>query len=123
MGRYPMSQTMIVAKMQPGYASQVAEIFGRYDATEMPHQIGVASRSLYRFHDLYVHLIDFDRPAAEAMRTAQQLSSFLAVSEELKPYINAYDPNWRSPRDAMAARFYHWTAARAGSQIFEDGVI
>jgi hypothetical protein len=118
----PMSQTMIIAKMQPDHAAQVAEIFARYDATEMPHQIGVASRSLYRFHDLYVHLVDFARPSDEAMRSAQQLPSFRAVSEELKPYINAYDPHWRSPRDAMAARFYHWTAS-GGAQILENGAI
>ena len=109
--------------MQPAHASQVAEIFARYDATEMPYQIGVTSRSLYRFHDLYVHLIDFARPSGEAMGIAQQLPSFRAVSEELKPYINAYDPNWRSPRDAMATRFYHWTASQTGDPISEHGAI
>jgi hypothetical protein len=102
---------MIIAKMQPDHAPQVAEIFSRSDAGDMPYQIGVSSRSLYRFHELYVHLIDFSRPAGEAMAIAQQLPAFRAVSEELRPYITAYDPNWQSPRDAMAARFYHWTAA------------
>jgi Polyketide synthesis cyclase len=118
-----MSQTMIIAKMQADHASQVAEIFARYDATEMPYQIGVTSRSLYRFHDLYVHLIDFARPSGEAMGIAQQLPSFRAVSEELKRYINAYDPNWRSPRDAMAIRFYHWTASQTGDPTLEYGAI
>jgi hypothetical protein len=46
------SQVLIVAKMQPDHAPQVAEIFGRYDATEMPFEIGVTGRSLYRFHGL-----------------------------------------------------------------------
>lgn len=105
-----MSQTMIIAKMQPGDAADVARIFGRYDAGSMPYEIGVTARSLYRFHDLYVHLIDFDRPADEAMAVAQRLPDFRAVSDELRPYITAYDPNWRSPRDAMAERFYAWTA-------------
>lgn len=118
-----MSQTMIIAKMQPQHASRVADIFARYDATEMPYQIGVTSRSLYRFHDLYVHLIDFARPSGEAMGTAQQLPSFRAVSEELKPYINPYDPNWRSPRDAMAARFYHWTSSQTGESTLDNGAI
>jgi hypothetical protein len=116
-----MSQTMIIARMQRDHARQVADVFARYDATDMPHQIGVTSRSLYRFHDLYVHLIDFARPAAEAMVSAQQLPSFRAVSEELKPYIRAYDPNWRSPRDAMAARFYHWSASQTGGPTLEPG--
>jgi hypothetical protein len=58
-------QTMIIARMAPADADKVAEIFGRYDATSMPHEIGVRNRSLYQFHDIYVHLIDFDRPAPE----------------------------------------------------------
>ena len=105
-----MHQTMNIAKMAPEAADDVAAIFGRYDATSMPHEIGVRQRSLYRFHGLYVHLIDFDRPAAEAMQIAQSLPAFRAVSTDLRPYIEAYDPNWRSPQDAMARRFYHWTS-------------
>lgn len=49
------------------------------------------------------------------MSTAQQLPAFRAVSDELRPYINAYDPHWQSPRDAMAARFYHWVPSATGS--------
>jgi cyclase len=34
---------------------------------------------------------------------------FRSVSEELSAYVSAYDPQtWRSPKDAMAHRFYHW---------------
>lgn len=110
-----MQQIMIVAKMRSQDAPAVAEIFTRSDATSMPEEIGVIGRSLYRFHGIYVHLIDFAQPAADAMRTAQQLPSFRAVSDDLRPYIEAYDPNWSSPADAMADRFYHWTSpARQG---------
>jgi hypothetical protein len=45
------------------------------------------------------------------MGIAQSLPAFKAVSDDLRPYIEAYDPNWRSPRDAMASRFYHWNAS------------
>ena len=106
-----MSQVMIVARMRAGDAPEVADIFGRYDATSMPHEIGVRSRSLFQFHGIYVHLIGFDRPAPEAMRVAQSLPGFRAMSDELRPYIEAYDPGWRSPQDAMAHRFYHWTSS------------
>ena len=106
-----MHETMIIAKMDPRDADDVAAVFGRYDATSMPHEIGVRHRSLFRFHGIYVHLIGFDRPPSEAMRIAQSLPDFGAVSEDLKPYIEAYDPAWRSPQDAMAHRFYHWTSA------------
>jgi hypothetical protein len=106
----PVHQTMIIAKMAPADAVDVAAVFGRYDATSMPHEIGVRHRSLLQFHGIYVHLIEFDRPAGEAMQIAQSLPAFRAVSEDLKPYIEPYDPHWRSPQDAMAQRFYHWTA-------------
>src|SRR3712207_8608392 len=92
-----MQQIMIVAKMRSEDAPAVAEIFTRSDATSMPHEIGVKARSLYRFHGMYVHLIDFARPASDAMRTAAHLPSFRAISDELRPYIEAYDPNWASP--------------------------
>lgn len=101
---------MIIARMAPTDADAVASVFGRYDATPMPYEIGVQRRSLYQFHGIYVHLIDFDRPAQEAMKIAQSLPDFRAVSQDLRPYIEAYDPDWRSPQDAMARRFYHWTA-------------
>jgi hypothetical protein len=106
-------QTMIIAKMTPSDAGKVAEVFARSDATSMPYDIGVQRRSLFTFHDLYVHLIEFDRPEQEAMAVAQTLPAFRAVSEELRPYIVAYDPNWKSPRDAMARRFYEWSAERS----------
>ncbi|PRY70567.1 cyclase [Glaciihabitans tibetensis] len=104
-----MQQIMIVAKMRSQDAPAVADIFARSDATSMPQEIGVIGRSLYRFHGIYVHLIDFAVPASDAMRTAQRLPSFRAVSDELRPHIEPYDPNWASPLDAMADRFYHWT--------------
>jgi hypothetical protein len=44
------------------------------------------------------------------MRTAQRLPSFRAISDDRRPYIEPYDPNWGSPLDAMADRFYHWTS-------------
>jgi cyclase len=104
-------ETMIIAKMDPRDADEVAAVFGRSDATSMPHDIGVRHRSLFQFHGLYVHLIGFDRPPAESMQVAQSLPAFRSVSDELKPYIEPYDPNWRSPQDAMARRFYHWTSS------------
>ena len=106
-----MHETMIIAKMDPRDADEVAAVFGRSDATSMPRDIGVRHRSLFQFHGLYVHLIGFDRPPSESMQIAQSLPAFRAISDELKPYIEPYDPNWRSPQDAMARRFYHWTSS------------
>jgi hypothetical protein len=106
-------QTMIIARMNPADAGHVADVFARSDATSMPQDIGVRHRSLFTFHELYVHRIEFDRPPGEAMQVAQSLPAFRSVSEELRPYINPYDPGWRSPQDAMARCFYEWSADRS----------
>lgn len=107
-----MNRTLIVARMTPGAEGDVAAIFGRSDATSMPYQIGVRERSLYAFDELYLHLIDFDRNPDDAMRTAQAMPQFRAISEELRPHIAAYNPlTWASPYDAMARCFYRWTAS------------
>jgi cyclase len=45
------------------------------------------------------------------MRIAQSLPSFHSMSQDLRPFIEAYDPGWRSPQDAMARRFYHWSSS------------
>ena len=104
-----MNRTLIVARIRPDAESEVARIFGASDATGLPVEIGVRERSLYRLGELYVHLIDFDRPAAEAMATAPGLPAFREISAQLEPFVSPYDPdNWRSPQDAMARRFYHW---------------
>lgn len=108
-----MSQVLIIAKMNPEHAEYVADIFARSDATAMPHDIGVTARSLYRFHDLYVHLINFRRPVSEAMAAAQQMPAFRTMSEELRPHIAPYHPDWKSPQDAMATRFYSWVDSDA----------
>jgi len=61
--------------------------------------------------DLYVHLVDVRGDARESLERARGLPAFRQISEDLKPYISAYDPStWRSPHDAVAQQFYHWDA-------------
>ena len=106
-----MPRTLIIARMAPESEQEVAAVFARSDATSLPHEIGVRERSLFTFHGLYAHLIDFDQDIGLAMQTAQQLQAFRSISEELSPHVAAYDPQtWRSPQDAMARCFYHWSA-------------
>ncbi len=105
-----MNRTLIVARMAPDDRSNVADIFARSDASGLPEQIGVVERNLFSYRGLYFHLIDFDRDPRESMQIAQKLDGFSAVSDDLRPYISAYDPaTWKSPQDAMASCFYSWT--------------
>jgi cyclase len=107
-----MHSTLIVARLNPGGESAVSDLFGDFDASDMPHRMGTRRRQLFGFHGLYFHLQDFDSAdGGERIQNARTDKRFVRISEELKPFIQAYDPaTWRSPADAMATRFYHWEA-------------
>lgn len=108
-----MHSTLIVARMAPEASGDVAKIFGEFDGTDMPHRMGTRRRQLFFYRGLYFHLQDFDDDkGGEHIEEAKTQPAFIKVSEDLKPYIGAYDPaTWRSPADAMASRFYDWTAS------------
>jgi cyclase len=107
-----MHSTLIVARMQPPSAEDVARIFGAFDETEMPYRMGTRRRQLFMYQGLYFHLQDFDEDnGGRLIEEAKTDPRFVQISDDLKPFIEAYDPaTWRSPADAMAARFYSWEA-------------
>ncbi|MCU1681797.1 MAG: Polyketide synthesis cyclase [Amycolatopsis sp.] len=107
-----MHSTLIVARMAPGDEGDVAELFGAFDESDMPHRMGTGRRQLFSCRGLYFHLQDFDTDeGGEAIEQAKTEPEFVRISADLKPFIQAYDPaTWRSPADAMARRFYHWSA-------------
>jgi cyclase len=105
-----MHSTLIVARMQPRSSAEVAQLFSEFDQTDMPHRMGTRRRELFSYQGLYFHLQDFDgKYGDERIRQARTDPRFIRISDDLKPYVEAYDPaTWRSPADAMATRFYHW---------------
>jgi cyclase len=105
-----MNRTVIIAKILPGAEREVARIFAESDATSLPADIGVTERWLYSLGDAYVHLVDFDRDAADAMSMAQRQRGFHDISGRLSRYVSPYSPLGRSPRDAIATPFYHWAS-------------
>jgi cyclase len=104
-----MHHSLIVARMAPGSAPDIAKLFQESDRGELPHLIGVSRRSLFQFEDVYLHLIESERDPAPAIAEAAGHPEFRAVSERLSAYVSAYNPaTWRSPKDAMAHCFYRW---------------
>jgi cyclase len=104
-----MYSTLIVARMDEGSGDSVAKLFGEFDKTEMPHVMGTRRRELFFYRGLYFHLQDFDgEDGGDAVERAKVLPAFKKISADLRPFIDPYDPNWKTPRDAMATRFYHW---------------
>ncbi|MCX4399862.1 TcmI family type II polyketide cyclase [Streptomyces sp. NBC_00257] len=108
-----MHSTLIVARLQPGASTDVARLFADFDATDMPHRMGTRRRQLFSYQGLYFHLQDFDEDNGGALiEAARSDPRFIGISNDLKPFIEAYDPaTWRSPADAMASRFYSWEAS------------
>ncbi|MCL6731479.1 TcmI family type II polyketide cyclase [Streptomyces neyagawaensis] len=107
-----MHSTLIVARMAPDSSADVAQLFNAFDTTDMPHRMGTRRRQLFSYRGLYFHLQDFAEDNGDRLiQEARTDPRFVAISDDLKPFIEAYDPaTWRSPADAMATRFYHWEA-------------
>ncbi|MFF5801879.1 TcmI family type II polyketide cyclase [Streptomyces sp. NPDC012746] len=105
-----MHSNLIVARMDSRSSADVARLFSAFDETEMPHLMGTRRRQLFMFNGLYFHLQDFDVDnGGELIEQAKSDERFVRISQDLKPFIEAYDPEtWRSPADAMAQRFYTW---------------
>jgi cyclase len=104
--------TLIVARMEPQSSEAVAHLFEKFDASEMPDLMGTRRRQLFHYRGLYFHLQDFDTAdGGQTIEATRSHPAFVQISNDLKEFITAYDPaTWRSPKDAMAAPFYHWTA-------------
>jgi cyclase len=103
-------RTLIVARMEPGEAAAVAKIFAESDATELPRLVGVSRRTLFRFHDLYFHLVEADEDITPRLYRARGHPLYGEINRRLAEHIRPYDPNWREPKDAMAEPFYAWTS-------------
>ncbi|MEK8173142.1 TcmI family type II polyketide cyclase [Streptomyces sp. M19] len=109
-----MHRALIVARMAPESAPDIAGVFQESDGGELPHLIGVSSRSLFQFGEVYLHLIESDHPPGPQVARHASHPEFREVSRRLEPYVRAYDPaTWREPKDAMAREFYRWEQERA----------
>lgn len=107
-----MSRTLIVARMEPGDADEVARLFGESDETELPHLIGVSRRTLFAYHGLYFHLVEAGDDLGRNLGAARDNPLYADLNDKLSKHIKPYLPTWREPRDAMAAPFYSWRADR-----------
>lgn len=105
-----MHRTLIVARMDARDSAAIAEVFAESDATDLPRLVGVSRRTLFAFHDLYFHLVEAPTDIAPNLYQARSHPLYSDVNTKLGRFISPYDPNWKEPKDAMAAPFYTWSA-------------
>ncbi|MFG2556826.1 MULTISPECIES: TcmI family type II polyketide cyclase [unclassified Streptomyces] len=104
-----MHHALIVARMAPQSAKDIAGVFADSDRGELPHLVGVTQRSLFQFGDVYMHFIEAEQDPGPAIAKVAGHPEFVDISRRLEAFVSPYDPEtWRSPKDAMARRFYHW---------------
>jgi cyclase len=111
-----MYRSLIIARITPGAEDHIARVFSESDRTDLPRVAGVGRRELYSLGDCYVHLLDTERPGQLALEDARQQAEFDRVSRQLSEYVSPYLPTWRSPKDAVATRFYDWTPDHGGAR-------
>jgi hypothetical protein len=100
-------RNVIVCRMTPGSEDTVAEVFGYYDRTTRPQDLGVIGRSLLSFHGLYIHLIE-RREDPRVSGQTRGLPAFQKIAEAIGPYVTPYPRNWQNPSDSVAKEFYRW---------------
>ncbi|MFD8691056.1 TcmI family type II polyketide cyclase [Streptomyces sp. NPDC059651] len=109
-----MHHALIVARMAPESAPDIAELFAASDSSELPHLVGVTRRKLFQFGDVYLHLIESERPPGPEIAKVTDHPAFKDISDRLTAFVSPYDPQtWRGPKDAMAQEFYRWESDSA----------
>lgn len=114
-----MQRVLFVDRMRPEDAPAVAEAWSAHDRTGLPEEIGLASRTLFRFHGLYVHLVE-SRPELEGdlldrIFAARTHPAFMEVRERLDAHLAPYSSAFRTLKDTRAEEFYNWRTETTGA--------
>ena len=108
-----MDPTLIVAHVKPGAEPHIARLFEESDATELPDLIGVRTRRLYTFHDVYIHLVEGTGEAVgPRVQAHHDHPLFQRISRALNEYVIPFQGRWGSVAQASATQFYHWERGR-----------
>ncbi|MDR7276791.1 TcmI family type II polyketide cyclase [Catenuloplanes atrovinosus] len=104
-------RALMVMRMDPAHADTVAELFREHDEGDMPQVVGISRRTLFRHHDLYLHLLEADHDVLDKLYAARSRPDFQQVNARLAAYLRRYAPDgWTELRDSMAQPFYTWSA-------------
>src|SRR5215212_2991287 len=99
----PMHHALIVARMAPQSAPDIAKVFAASDSGELPHLVCVTQRSLFQFGDVYLHFIESEGEPGPAIAKVTEHPAFRDISDKLSAYVSPFpagDGAWMSAGDA-----------------------
>ncbi|RZU76633.1 polyketide synthesis cyclase [Micromonospora kangleipakensis] len=102
-------RNVIVCHMVPGSENIVGDVFGYYDKTTRPQDLGVIGRILLSHEDLYIHVIEREQDPKVSGQT-RGLPAFQQIAEAIGPYVTPYPRYWKNPSDSVAKEFYRWVS-------------
>lgn len=104
-------RALMVMRMKPENTDAVAELFAEHDKGDMPRAVGLSRRTLFRFHDLYMHVLEAETDMMDKLYEARNRPDFRSINSALDTQLQRYDPqSWRELKDSMALPFYSWSA-------------
>ena len=100
-------RNVIVCHMVPGSEDKVGPVFGKFDPTTRPQDLGVIGRILLSYEDLYIHVIE-RKEDPEISGQRRGLPAFQEIAEAIAPYVTPYPSYWQNPSHSVAKPFYQW---------------
>ncbi|NBE84924.1 TcmI family type II polyketide cyclase [Micromonospora rubida] len=113
-------RSVIVCHIVPGSEGIVGDVFGYYDKTTRPQDLGVIGRTLLSLDDLYIHVIERNVDPKASLGKARGLPAFQQIAEAIAPYVTPYPKNWQNPSDSVAKEFYSWAPAEGSVPASES---
>lgn len=105
-----MQSVVFVGRMVEGTAPEIAALFAKFDASDLPIRANVRRRQMYTYYDLHINVLDFhgepDAEKIEALKAGPQVAEHQRKLDEL---VSPLRPeSWRSVADTAAMPFYLW---------------
>lgn len=97
----------MVSRMDPASADTVARLFGEHDATALPAQLGISSRTLLHHRGLTMHLIQAEHDFFDDLSRLHADPSFQELNRQLAEHMSPLAEDWKGIPDSRAIEFYH----------------
>jgi cyclase len=102
-----VEKILMVLRMRSDSPDAIAEAFAAHDRTELPLLLGARSRTLFRFQDLYLHLVESDGDLVNKLYSSHKDPLFKEINSAVGRLVMPYSPNFRELKDNVAEEFYH----------------